>query len=266
MSKNIRYKGIDVSYTDTGTGTCMILLHGYLESAEIWAEFAPLLSAKLRIISMDIPGHGHSACWGKEHSMSELAASVKCVMEAENISKAIIVGHSMGGYVVMEFASLYPEKLLAYVLFHSTCFADTEEKKLNRDREIALILCDRKRQIINVNIPKAFADSNVEPMEKEVRRCQQIAHQNENEGIVALLNGMKNRSDHTATLSDSTLPLLLIMGKKDNYIPPEVFDKLLSIAPHASVLRLSESGHMGFIEEAEASAKTLLDFAAGLNE
>lgn len=266
MRKSIVYKGIDVSYTDSGSGTCLILLHGYLESAEIWEEFIPLLSHQLRVICIDLPGHGRSACWGNEHSMPELAASVKAVLDGEKVDRSILVGHSMGGYVCMEFAYSYPERLLGYVLFHSTCFADTEEKKSNRDREISLILCDRKRQIINVNIPKAFADLNVERLEKEVRRCQQIAHLNENKGIVALLNGMKNRSDHSLTLIDASLSLLLIGGEKDNYISLEVFEKLVKMAPHASVLRLPESGHMGFIEEAKKSAQALLEFARAVNK
>ena len=265
MRKRIRYKGIEASYSDTGSGTCIFLLHGYLESAEIWDEFVPRLAAKFRVINLDLPGHGRSGCWGREHSMKDLSESVRLVMDHEAIHRIILVGHSMGGYVCMEFASRYPERLAGYVLFHSTCFADSSEKKVNRDREISLILCGRKRQIINVNIPKSFADSNLVPMERKVRRCQQIAVQNEDQGIVALLNGMKNRADHSDTLSNSSIPLMLIGGEKDNYIPMEVFEKLALLAPHASLLRLAESGHMGFIEEADLSAEALIEFSSSLS-
>lgn len=260
MRKSIGFKGTELSYTDQGSGVCIFLLHGYLEHAEVWEQFVPRLAGQVRIISMDIPGHGLSGCWGREHSMQDLSAAVKEVLDHEGLEKVTLVGHSMGGYVCMEFASNYPERLNAYVLFHSTCFADTEEKRTNRDREISLILCGRKRQIINVNIPKAFADSNLERLENQVLRCQEIAHQNEDKGTVALLNGMKNRSDHSDTLCDASLPLLLIGGEKDNYIPIEVFEKLYEMAPHASILRLKESGHMGFIEEPELSSKALLEF------
>ncbi len=78
---------------------------------------------------------------------------------------------------------------------------------------------------------------------------------------MALLNGMKNRDDHSLTLSDPSLPLLLIGGEKDNYIPMEVTERLALIAPHASMLRLADSGHMGFIEEARRSAEALLEFS-----
>ena len=265
MRKSINFKGIEVSYNDYGSGTCIFFLHGYLEDAGVWDEFVPLFSGRFRVIAMDIPGHGLSGCWGREHGMQELSDAVKLVMDHEGLEKVILVGHSMGGYVVLEFASRYPGLLYGYVLFHSSCFPDTIEKKKNRDREISLILCGRKRQIINVNIPKAFADSNLDRLESQVLRCQEIAHQSEDEGVIALLNGMKMRSDHSRTLGDGSLPLMLIGGEKDNYIPMEVFEKLVQMAPHASILRLKESGHMGFIEEPELSSKALIEFAMAVS-
>lgn len=261
MIKSINFKGIEISYSDNGQGACIFLLHGYLETGEIWEDFVPLLSSSFKVITMDIPGHGLSGSWGQEHSMNDLAASVKEVIDAEGIKTLILAGHSMGGYVAMAFAALYPEMLAGYVLFHSTCFADNGEKKKNRDREISLVLCGRKRQIISVNIPKAFADSNVERLQKEVVRIQDLACQNKDRGIVALLNGMKNREDLSGTLSNPALPLMLIGGMKDNYIPMEVFEKLVELAPHAIVLKLKKSGHMGFIEEAHRSAEALAEFA-----
>jgi len=167
----------------------------------------------------------------------------------------------MGGYVTMAFAECYPENLLGYALFHSTCFADTDEKKVNRDREISLVLCNRKRQIITVNIPKAFADENVDRLEDQVMRAQQIALQNPDEGIVAILNGMKERVDRTHVLENPAIPLLLIGGMKDNYIPVDVTEKLAVLAPHATVFKLEESGHMGFVEEPGLSAEAIHSFA-----
>ncbi len=92
---------------------------------------------------------------------------------------------------------------------------------------------------------------NVYLMPGEVEKARCIALESSDQGIIALLHGMKARPDRTAVLKDPSLPLLLIGGMKDNYIPAEVFEKLVALAPHAQVLRLKESGHMGFIEEPE---------------
>lgn len=259
MRKSITYQGQEVSYDDLGSGTSLVLLHGYLETGEIWNDFAALFSRQCRVIVPDLPGHGHSGTWGKLHTMEEMAGAVRAILEAEDIEKILLVGHSMGGYVTMAFADLYPGYLRGYVLFHSTCFADSEEKRKNRQREISLVLCGKKCQIVNVNIPKGFANENVERLKDQVERARTIALENPEEGIVAILNGMMQRPDRTRVLQDSSLPLLIIGGMKDNYIPLEVFDKLVSLAPHARVLRLNGSGHMGFIEEPEKAAEAISD-------
>ncbi len=259
MQKRIEFSGTEVAYSDRGEGPCLVLLHGYLETGEIWDSFADLFPQGYRLIIPDLPGHGRSGTWGEMHSMDDLAGVVNAIVEAEGIRKFFLVGHSMGGYVLMAFAELFPEKLLGYSLFHSTCFADTDEKKVNRDREISLVLCGKTRQIVLVNIPKAFSMDNVDLMPEEVERARRIALENSDEGIVALLNGMKSRPDRTAVLKDPGLPLLLIGGMKDNYIPVEVFERLVSLAPHARVLRLEESGHMGFIEEPEKVVQAFME-------
>lgn len=257
MQKKIQHKDFELVYNDRGEGACIVLLHGYLETGEIWTGFAERLLDRFRVLIPDLPGHGQSGTWGKVHSMDDLAASVNAILEAEHIDKISLIGHSMGGYVTMAFAELFPERLTSYTLFHSTCFADTEEKRSNRDREISLVLCQKKRQIINVNIPKGFADDHVETLNREVDRARNLALSIPDNGIVAILNGMKGRPDRTHVLKNPRIPLLLIGGMKDNYIPREVFEKLVILAPHASVLRLEQSGHMGFIEEPGAAAEAI---------
>ena len=263
MKKKIQYKNVDVVYKDRGEGVCIVLLHGYLETGEIWTGFDDRLIERFRVLIPDLPGHGQSGTWGKVHSMNDLAASLNAILDAENIEKIFLIGHSMGGYVTMAFADLFPEKLSGYALFHSTCFADSDEKRENRDREISLVLCRKKRQIINVNIPKGFADNHLETLKSEIDRAKSLALSNSEEGIVAILNGMKGRPDRTHVLKDPMIPLLLIGGMKDNYIPSEVFEKLVLLAPHASVLRLERSGHMGFIEEPEAAAGAIAAMVYG---
>ncbi len=257
MLKKLTYNHVNLYYSDRGEGDCIVLLHGYLETGEIWDEFAGSLLDRYRVIIVDLPGHGRSGTWGKVHTMEDIAGSVYSILEAEEVEKVFLVGHSMGGYVTMAFAELYPERLLGYSLFHSTCFADTEEKRNNRDREISLVLCQKKHLIVNVNIPKGFSNVNVERLSLQVEKARNLALSNPEDGIVAILNGMKERPDRARILKKSSIPLLLIGGMKDNYIPLEVFDKMVSLAPHASVLRLAQSGHMGFIEEPGVAADAI---------
>ena len=258
MQKTIAYKNVRVVYTDRGSGQTILFLHGYLETKKIWDKFVQRFPDRYRVITMDLPGHGNSGTWGEVHHMEDLAGAVKELTEYEQIDRIFLVGHSMGGYVTLAFADLFPERLSGYCLFHSTCFADSEEKKVNREREISLIRCNKKRQIINVNIPKGFAENNLEQLEKEVEKVKQSALQIADDGIVAMLNGMMQRPDRTEVLKDDRLSLLLIGGMQDNYISANVFNKLVELAPHASVLWLEQSGHMGFIEEPQRALDAIV--------
>ncbi|MBN1131794.1 MAG: alpha/beta hydrolase [Bacteroidales bacterium] len=249
MKKSALFKGAKIVYNDTGKGDVLFFLHGYLETRRIWDEFFPLFRHHFRIITMDIPGHGESEFWGEELNMDDLASAVLYIIDREGINKIYLIGHSMGGYITMAFAELYRERLKGYCLFHSTCFADSGEKQKNRDREISLIQSGKKQHIINLNVPKGFADDNLERMKHQVDKAKELAQSCSDEGMIALLRGMKKRPDRSHVLSEADLPLLLIWGEKDNYISGEVFGALQRIAPHASVLTLKNSGHMGFMEE-----------------
>ena len=259
MQKRIKYRGTDLVYSDLGEGACIVLLHGYLERGKIWQSFIEHFNGEFRFIIPDLPGHGDSGSWDTVHTMDEVAGAVHAILEAEGTGKVFLAGHSMGGYVTIAFADLFPEKLSGYALVHSTPFADTKEKRDNRDREISLVLRGKKRQIVMVNIPKAFATQNLDRMHRQVERLKHMALICPDDGIIALLNGMKERPDRSKVLQNPELPLLLIGGMKDNYIPVEVFDKLVALAPHARVLRLEESGHMGFMEEPGRVARALVD-------
>ncbi len=133
------FKKIKVHYTDTGQGRVIVMLHGFLGSHEVWAEFIKKLSKSYRVIAIDLPGHGQTPAIGYYHSMELLAQSVKAVLNKAGVRRYIIVGHSMGGYTALAFAELYPENVSGLCLFHSTAYADSEEKKKDRDRVIRLV-------------------------------------------------------------------------------------------------------------------------------
>ncbi len=260
MKKKIVFKDTSVCYETEGEGLPLIFIHGYLESSEIWKPFSGMFTGSFRTILVDVPGHGGSGTWGEIHTMEDLSDVIAAILDEENIDKAVILGHSMGGYIAMAFMAAHPERAYALGLIHSTCFADSEEKKLNREREIALIMKGKKRQIIDVNIPKSFATENMDRLHPEVERAKAIALKTPDEGIIALLNGMKERRDHSDTQKNLLLPVLLVWGEKDNYISAMVFDHLKSLNPRAEILNLEHSGHMGFIEEPGLLARKLTDF------
>ena len=262
MNKTLSCNSNPLSYFTVGkeSNPCVLFLHGYLETGLIWKDFVSLLSNDFFIICPDIPGHGTSAILAEVPGMDKLALAIDEIVLEEEINKLHVVGHSMGGYLALAYRKLFPEKLFSCTLFHSTCFPDTEEKKKNRNREIDFIRKGKKELIFNTNIPKAFADDNLESMSVQVEMAKEIGRSNNEEGIISLLNAMKNRADHTNLLKETSVPYLLIAGKKDNYIPFEVMKKMQKIGTNIELKSLDNSGHMGFLEEPEVSADILREF------
>ena len=247
---------------DSQTGDkCAVLLHGYLESMLVWDDFVPLLTrGGIRVVTLDLPGHGISEVKGEMHSMEYLAQAVHDGLAAIGIGHATIVGHSMGGYAALAFAELYPEACDGVVLFSSTPNPDTEQKRENRRREIALVRAGKKEALARVAPEAGFAADNRRRMKEYIDDLAEQVAVTEDDGIVALLNGMIERPDRNEMLRRSAVRQLFIFGRKDGYIPVEVAESLAASHPQAQVAWLEDSGHMGFLEEPERSAEILLQF------
>ncbi|MBE6186617.1 MAG: alpha/beta hydrolase [Rikenellaceae bacterium] len=246
---------------DSGVGEkCVVLLHGYLESMYVWDDFAPLLTPSVRVITVDIPGHGISEVKGEVHTMEMVADVLHQMLKSLEIERVTMVGHSMGGYVALAFCARYPEQLDGLVLLSSTPNPDTEAKRENRRREIALVRAGKKDALARVAPEAGFAEQNRRRLRSYIDDLTECVHITEDDGIVALLGGMMERVDQNEMLRKSAVPQLFILGKKDGYIPVEVAEEIVANHPQAQVAWLEESGHMGFIEEPEACAEALLKF------
>jgi len=260
MTGTIKFKDADIFYREEGKGNAVVLLHGYLESSEIWGSFGEALSKQYRVIKMDLPGHGRSSPVCENQTIEIMADSVKAVLDHLDIGRAVIIGHSMGGYVTLAFAEIFPEKTFAFCLFHSHSLADSEEKKINREREIDLVRSGKKSLIINTNIPRTFANDNIIKLSAEIDRAKEIALNIKDGGIICALNGMKSRPDRQRVLKESSVPVMIIAGRKDNNIPFAVYEQHFALAKQTEILILENSGHMGFIEEQERSLKGIVKF------
>ena len=115
---------------------CAVLLHGYLESMLVWDDFVPYLYKQVRVITLDLPGHGISVVKGPVHTMEYLADVVKDTLDALGIARCTLVGHSMGGYVALAFCEKYPERLDGVVLIKvgDSYWAFEESAQMMRDR------------------------------------------------------------------------------------------------------------------------------------
>jgi pimeloyl-ACP methyl ester carboxylesterase len=253
-----------IEYSDSGKGIPIVLLHGYLETHDIWDDFAEELSKYFRIISLDIPGHGKSELSNKDYSLEKIATAINELLVFLYIEKALFIGHSMGGYIMLAYVEKYSEKVSGMVFMHSHSFADTASKATDRDREIDFILKGKFKLIVKNSIHRSFAEINENKFNIVIEKTIDQALEFKPDLVVHIINGMKNRKERTHVIEASPLPKLFIIGMKDRLLPVEKVLLCAAKAENKKVVLLEHSGHMGFIEEFEIVFKEVKQFIYSL--
>ena len=159
MQQFVIYKNIEIAYSVSGKGNALVLLHGFLETSTMWKPFVNEFSNTHKVITIDLLGHGKTPCLGYIHTMEELAETVFAVLKELNLRKIHIAGHSMGGYVALAFAEMYPDYVKGLCLINSTARADSVARKANRDRAIKAVKYNHK-QFIRMAISNLFRPKN----------------------------------------------------------------------------------------------------------
>lgn len=241
----LNYKNIKIHYTSQGKGSVVVLLHGFLENTTMWNEIIPHLAKKNRLVCIDLFGHGKTDNLGYIHTMEEQSKMVKYVLNTLKLRKYVFIGHSMGGYIALAFAELYPKNSKGLCLMNSTALADTDEKKVNRDRAIAAVKYNSDI-FVKMAIPNLFSEENQSNFVVEIKQITKEALQISQQGIIASLEGMKIRKDRTEIYKNAVFPIQMIIGKKD---PALDYDSLISQIKNTKIQVVEfPDGHMSHFE------------------
>lgn len=245
----IKYKEANIYFTSRGSGKPLVLLHGFLESSEIWGKLVAELAKERQVICIDLPGHGNSGCFGEIHEMSEMARAVRAVLDKLEIEKVSFAGHSMGGYVSLEFYNIFPTMVTALVLVNSTPEADSDERKRNRDRATRLVK-ENKQAFVSMAISNLLTRENNKKFRKELEVLKNSAMNIPTQGITAALQGMKLRKDHTKLFAEYDGNKHIIAGEQD---PVMDFERIKKIAATCkSRFKGFPDGHLAYMENSEA--------------
>ena len=258
---HIFHKNTIVHFTSTGKGKAVVLLHGFLENSTMWSSISQKLSKKYRVICIDLLGHGKTENHGYVHSMEEQAKMVKAVLNHLKLRKYVLIGHSMGGYIALSFSKLFPNNVKGFCLMNSTAIADSEEKKMNRDRAIIAVKQNHKT-FVRVAIPMLFSEKNRTLFPIEIKEITNEALKISPQGIIAALEGMKIREDLTSIYENSNFPIQMIIGKQD---PALEYSTLINQTKNTTVNVVEfPDGHMSHIENKDALIASLFSFVQNL--
>jgi 3-oxoadipate enol-lactonase len=261
MEQVIELEGYSIFTKIEGEGEPIFLLHSYWGSHILFDNLAKMLSVKMKVIRIDLPGHGNSGTPPADYTFDKFAAVLNELLISLNITgKISIIGHSMGGYVAMAFATKYPERIASLVLMHSPVNAPDNQSIRLRNREGSLLLKGKKELLLQVTIPSNFAPENLSSMGQNIDRLNQTSNQVTPKGALGSIYAINHRSNSMGALQKAQYPIMIIVGKYDKvYNVDGQLDEANEIV-NAEVLVLSHSGHLGFMEEEDIVFGKLNEF------
>lgn len=259
MEKYLNHKSSSVFYRIKGLGKPVIMLHGFGEDGTIWNHQIEFLQSKFQLIIPDLPGSGKSEMV-KDMSMEGMATVIKEILVQEKISSCSMIGHSMGGYITLAFAEKYPSLLNGFGLFHSTSYPDSEEKKATRRKGIEFIKQHGAFEFLKAIIPNQFSAISTGRMKQIIDEFINNLDEFSPEALIAYYEAMIQRPDRRTLLEENSVPALFVIGQYDNVVPLNDSLQQSHLPNSAFIHILSESGHMGMMEEARKSNTILENF------
>ena len=249
--QKININDIELAYTRHGEGSPLVLLHGYPLDGSIWSEVVPLLTDKFELLIPDLRGFGESTTVDTPYTMDTFASDVAGLLDHLGIEKAAIAGHSMGGYVALAFAKLYPERVSGLGLISSQAAADPPERKQGRYDTAGQVAAKGIDVVVEAMTPKFTPDERVQAFAQSVMEQQKPA------AIIGALRAMADREDSTTRLADFKFPVVVVHGDADMLIPIERAREVKNAIPRAHLIELKGVGHLPMMDAAEETAKAL---------
>lgn len=256
-----------------GGGPPFIILHGLYGSSDNWVSIGRELSAWFEVYLLDLRNHGRSP-HSPEHSYKNMAGDLKVFMDEHQIQKAIILGHSMGGKVAMNFSFLFPEKITHLIvldiapksyLFSSELQSDTlNHKKILQ----AMMNFDfsgiQNREELDEHLSKVIRNRQVRQfLLKNVKRNKDHTFGwiiNVKSLYLNLNNILDGFSEELATIGEPVtgFPVLFIKGAKSEYITRDDETLIKKIFPYSDIQSIPGAGHWLHAEEPALLLKSVL--------
>ncbi|MBO4571842.1 MAG: alpha/beta hydrolase [Bacteroidales bacterium] len=253
-------------HKDEGEEKTVVLLHGYLETMNIWNELVELLKVRYRVITLDMPGHGLTdSAPEKEdgtviNSMEFCADMVKALIEKCGARHICLGGHSMGGYATLAFCRKYPDIIDKAVLFNSNPYRDDPAKSEDRRREIEIIRSGKLEMLAELSIPKMFKSENLRLFDDKILETIELCDMHNPDGIVASVLGMQQREDTTEVMDNPPVPIMMFEGDSDRFMSIEAIRKMMADFPKVKHILLENTGHNSFIEVLPAVYQHMCNF------
>lgn len=240
----------------------VLLIHGFCEDHRIWDGLVPQLSESHTVILVDLPGFGQSACFEEQPQVEDYAKAIGQQLQERNISEFIIIGHSLGGYIGLELLAHFSAQVKGLMLFHSSAYADTPEKKENRTKTALFLAENGTDKWLLGLFDGLFSPKHKELYQQEKQLLLERAKNFPVQGVVQATLAMRDRRDHAGLLRKTSIPIGFAIGKEDQAVPLEVSLSQLAAPKNTQAFIWEDVGHLGLIEAPKLVEIAILQFVS----
>jgi 3-oxoadipate enol-lactonase len=253
---------ISLQYVEHGVGGAgpVMLLHGFPLNGAMWDDLVPALADRYHLIVPDLRGHGATDAPDGPYEMADYAADVVALLDRLDISRAAIVGLSMGGYITIQLLACAPERISAAVLADTMGRGDTDERRRARAAQADVVRRDGLEAFADMVLPRMFAPSVFEERPALVERFRRTITSQRPHAVIAALQGLASRPEMLDALSHVRLPTLILVGSEDAATTPDDSRELAAVIQRSELVVLPGAGHMTCWEDPVAFNRAVRDF------
>ncbi|RZT96975.1 pimeloyl-ACP methyl ester carboxylesterase [Ancylomarina subtilis] len=261
-----------LNYKKLGEGPALIIVHGLYGSLDNWLSIAKELSQHFEVFLIDQRNHGNSP-HSDSHSYTDLKNDLLEFMDDQNIEKAVLLGHSMGGKTVMFFAIDHPERVSNLVVVdiapkNYSKISDYTPQTINHEHIVSVILnldlsLFKSRTEINHELANHIKSEKVRQfLLKNLKRKddKSFGWKLNIETISQYLPQIMDGIDESSFMKGKGItgfPVLFIRGEESNYICDDDHKKIRTIFPYAEITSIPKAGHWVHAEQPDLLIKTV---------
>jgi 3-oxoadipate enol-lactonase len=252
-----------LTYRERGAGPLVVLLHAFPFDSGMWDGQLDALAAARRVVAPDLPGFGGSDVL-EGMTMDAAADAVAELLDRLGADGPVVVGGlSMGGYVALAFARLYPQRLRAVILADTTADPDDEPARAKRDEAIQKVQDHGVGVLVEDSLPKLLYTDGPRAGTAG-KQARAIGNRQPPAGVIAALRALKDRPDARPGLAHLVAPALVLVGDHDTVTPPEKAAELVAGLSDARLVRIPAAGHLSNLENPAPFNAALGSFLDGL--
>ncbi|MDU5780590.1 MAG: alpha/beta hydrolase [Pantoea sp.] len=245
-----------VSYLEAGQGAPLVLIHGVGMNAEVWYPQIEALSARFRVIALDMPGHGESDAFSRPVSLPDYVAWLAEFLDQRPEARFAVAGHSMGALIAAGLAIDYPERV-SHAIVMSGVYRRSDAARqavLRRAQELAAGSAD-----LDSPLARWFGDDEREAAlrERVGRWLQQVNLQGYADAYQAFASGDEVYADRW---DEMACPVLVLTGELDANSNPQMARAMAAAAPQGQAIVVANARHMVSLTDAERVSQEMMTF------